>query len=437
MPTTKISQPTTHNSQLSRLPDWLNRLTTLHSKTIDLGLTRIKEVATNLSPPFAKGGREDLTDFSIPVITVAGTNGKGSTVAMLAAIYQAAGYRVATYTSPHLLDFRERLQIQNEMLDEATWCEAFAYIDAVRGEVSLTFFEFTTLAALWILQNKELDVIILEVGLGGRLDAVNIVDPTISVITTIDFDHMEYLGDTREAIGREKAGIFRANKPAVCGDFDTPDSVRETAAQLGTELFCQGKNFHHTQHEQQWTWQTQNLTLENLPVPALPLQNAATVLQVIHLLQAQLPVTRTAIDQGLRAAKLAGRMQWLKTHIPTVVDVAHNPHAARLLATQLAAVQPQPRHWYAVVGMLKDKDIAGTLKPLMPLIKAWYVGSLTGERGASAEQLHTILQQEQQAAQTFASPQEAYQKVLQAASEKDAIIVFGSFHTVAEVLQTK
>lgn len=399
----------------------------MHPNSIDLGLERISQVAQKLG----------LQVFTTPVITLAGTNGKGSSAAMLAAIYTAAGYRTAVYTSPHLLLFTERLHIQNQPLPESRWCAAFAHIDKGRANVSLTYFEFVTLAALLLIQQHALDVIILEVGMGGRLDAVNIVPADLAIITSIALDHVEYLGSDREAIGYEKAGIFRSRTPAVCGDPNVPKSVIAAARKLASPLFCQQRDFFYTQlNEQLWRWHNHHTCLAPLPVPALPLQNAATILQAIDLLQAQLPVSVAAITGGLAKACLKGRMQRLAAPMHTILDVTHNPHAAHLLASNLAAIQPQPAHWHAVVGMLKDKDISGTLAPLGPLISHWYLASLTGERGATALLLQQALASLGiiSTTQSFETPALAYQQAVAKALENDAIIVFGSFYTVADVL---
>tara|TARA_R110000868_G_scaffold410505_4_gene698880 strand:+ start:125108 stop:126352 length:1245 start_codon:yes stop_codon:yes gene_type:complete len=406
----------------TNLNQWLSWLEQAHPKSIDLGLDRIGQVAESLQ----------LKQFPIPVITVAGTNGKGSSVAMLTSIYQAAGYHTATYISPHLIDFRERVQIDGEMLSEKQWCDAMQTIDDVRGDVSLSYFEFTVLAGLLLIQQHQdqLDVIILEVGLGGRLDAINIIEPDVAVITTIELDHVDYLGDTRELIGREKAGIFRANKPAVCGDFDVPNSVKAYAQQLNATLYCQAKDFSYQEHDQAWTWKNQQIELVSLPRPALPLQNAATVLQAIDLLQHGLPVTKSAMVQGLQQARAPGRFHILDGEVKTILDVAHNPHAAKYLATRLRQL-PHAR-CLAVMGMLNTKDIANTLLPLQSVVDAWYVAPLDN---ANTVTTATFAEHLTNAVSEHETITQAYQQALTDAQNDDIILVCGSFYAVSEIMR--
>ncbi len=414
---------------------WLSYLETCHPKTIDLGLQRIRVVAERLN----------VLHFNYPIITVAGTNGKGSCVALMQAILTAAGYRVGAYTSPHLIDYNERIQIVGKYVSDDALCEAFQRIEKERGEISLTYFEFATLAALLLFKQVPLDVIILEVGLGGRLDAVNCVDADIAVISMIDLDHMEWLGYTREQIAKEKAGIMRPNKPCVFGDFIDSASVAKQAALLNTTLYRQGQQFDYKKQLSTWTWQSQQQTLMNLPLPGIDLQNAATVLQVIELLANKFFITRSAIEKGLKSVFLRGRFQKIETaenltakSIQLILDVAHNPAGGRCLAKRLAK-EPCNGKTYAVVGMLADKDITQTLAPLVDLIDKWYLADLAASRGAMAIQLHSCLlnlNQHASSIYSLSSPVLAVQKAYQAAQKGDRILIFGSFHTVGLVLET-
>ncbi|MBL4647585.1 MAG: bifunctional tetrahydrofolate synthase/dihydrofolate synthase [Gammaproteobacteria bacterium] len=413
--------------------DWLTWLEQQYPKEIDLSLERIAQVAKQLQ----------LTTFPFPVITVAGTNGKGSSVAMLAAIYQAAGYRVATTTSPHLLRFTERMCINGQELSEDRWCEAFSNVVDACHEIKPTYFEYAILASLWLMQQayqqQGLDVIILEVGLGGRFDAVNVVEPDIAVVTSIAIDHVRFLGDNRESIGREKAGIFRANKPAVCGEPDVPDTIYDMANQLSAPLFCQGKDFSYTIQEDSWSWQNNHGKITTLPLPQLPIQNASTVLQTIDLLQQRLPVKRAAIKEGLALAHVPGRFQIVEGDgdVQTVLDVAHNPHSAEYLQQKLVTYGQPVKRLFAVVAMLQDKDILGTLSALQHSFHTWYAAGLPQQRrGASEQTIKQTLEQLSVAnIQSFATVAQAYQQAQAVAQPGDAIIVFGSFYTVAEILR--
>lgn len=407
--------------RFEQLSDWLNWLAELHPKNIDLGLTRVTAVAQRLQ----------LCEFSPPVMMIAGTNGKGSSIAMLNSIYQAAGYRVASMTSPHIIDFRERVQINSQLLSQQDWCQALQYVDQHR-DCSLTYFEFTVLAGLYLIaqRQQQLDVIILEIGLGGRLDAVNVVQPDLSIITTIDFDHQAYLGNTREAIGREKAGIMRAHKPVICGDRQVPNSVIAHAQQLSSILFCQAREFDYDDLGNCWRWYNTDSELCDLPKPALPMQNAATVLQAINLLQARLPVASNDLRHALATVSLTGRFQRLVKPHPTILDVAHNPQASQYLADKLRQSNVCYR---AVVGMLNTKDISATLSPLLAVIEHWYCAPLANQNSVSAESIVALLDNRQ--AITADSIRCAYQLAIADAQKHDIIVVFGSFYSVAEVLQ--
>lgn len=404
--------------QSQSLDDWLSYLERIHPVNIELGLERVGQVADRLQ----------LRRLPSLVITVAGTNGKGSTCALLEAMLQAAGYRVGVYSSPHLLRYQERVRIGGQELSEPAWCQAFAAVEAARGDISLTFFEFGTLAALWLFRAHRPDVVLLEVGLGGRLDATNLVDAELAVVTSIALDHCDWLGDTREAIAREKAGIARAGKPVISGEPQPPVTLAETVRQCGARLLQVGEDFCYARRDQGWDYRGPRWQLEGLPCPVLPLANAATALAVLE--QCPLVVPEAAIREGLHQARLPGRMQRLRERPQVLVDVAHNPHAAHYLASQLAQMPVHGRR-LAVVGMLKDKDIRQTLAQLAGVIDAWFLTDLAGPRAARAAELAACLAQP---ASCHASVAEAYAAALAAATPDDVVIGFGSFYTVAGIL---
>ncbi len=401
--------------------EWLDYLNSLYPREIDLGLERVASIAK----------KNSLEKFSCPVITVGGTNGKGSVVRFLESIYLAAGYRVAAYTSPHLLRFNERLRINGQEITDDEFVDAFECIEQSRGNQSLTFFEFTTLAALLICQRRTLDVIILEVGLGGRLDAVNIVNSDVAVITSIAIDHTDWLGPDRDSIGREKAGIFREGKPAVCGDPNPPNVVREIAQSLQSPWYGFCEQFSVKIVGANWEWRGPHLSYCQLPLPELKLQNAAMSLMVVDLLQSRVPVTQYAVIRGLKTACLPGRWERATAgSVPVIFDVAHNPQATTYLAEQLSRA-PSEGRTLAVVGMLKDKDIKGSLSPLLPLVSEWYTASLNVPRGASGADLATCLATHGvECCYNFASVETALAVALERCCSNDRILVFGSFYTV-------
>ncbi len=425
-----MSRPTT-------LPAWLAYLETLHPRAIAMGLDRVQAVHARMG-----------TALACPVITVAGTNGKGSTCALLEAMLRAAGYRVGLYTSPHLIRYNERVRIDAR---EATDAELVAALDAVEdartapaaaggAPTPLTYFESGTLAALWLFARAGLDVAILEVGLGGRLDAVNIVDADAAVVTTVDLDHMDYLGPTREAIGREKAGIFRAGRAAVCGDPDPPRSLVDHAAAIGAPLTLMGRDFGYEREATQWQYRGPGGRRFGLPHPALrgahQLGNAATALAALDLVRDRLPVSGGAVREGLVSVSLPGRFQVLPGRPTVVLDVAHNPHAAGVLAAALATMGYH-RETTAVFGMLADKDIAGVVAVLRGAVDRWHVATLPGPRGASGEALAAVLRAggiAPEAIRRFDDVAAAYAAARESAGEADRIIVFGSFLTVAAAL---
>jgi dihydrofolate synthase/folylpolyglutamate synthase len=398
--------------------DWLAFLEGLNIAHIELGLERMGLVA----------GRLGLLRLPSHVITLGGTNGKGTTCALLEAMLSAAGHSVGVYSSPHLLDYRERVRINGESPSEEAFCAAFSAVEQARGDTALTYFEFTTLAALWLFRATAPEVVLLEVGLGGRLDATNVVDSEQTVITTIALDHTDWLGPDREAIGFEKAGIFRTGKAAVCGDPMPPASLLAQAERLGTPLSCVGRDYRWAQQDGGWSFDGLGWRLGGLPLPALPVMNAATALAVLAL--SPFRIGEEAVRTGLRQARLSGRMQQLEPRL--WVDVAHNPESAAYLAGRLAALPVSGRR-LAVVGMLKDKDIAASLAPLSPLVDAWYLAGLGGPRGASADELARL----QPGGRCFDSVAAALQAAQADCGEQDVVIAFGSFYTVAEVLASK
>lgn len=412
------------------LDAWLNWQESLHPSRIDLGLERVGRVAERLG----------LLTPSHLVVTIAGTNGKGSSVAMLDAILRAAGYRVGAYTSPHLLDYRERIRLAGDPVSELRLCEAFDRIDRGRGDLTLSYFEFGTLAAMLLFQSVDLDVALLEVGLGGRLDAVNVQDPDVALVSSIGLDHQNWLGDTREAIGREKAGIMRAGRPAVCADPRPPASVSEYARTTGVRLLQAGHDFGFELRGTRWDWWTRSGNRHiGLPRPALAgdvqVQNASGVLMVLELLRARLPVDRAALEHGLTHVQLAGRLQRLPGPIETILDVAHNPDGVAVLAHQLRD-SPCRGDTIAVMGVLQDKDLPGMLGPLRGLVTRWHVAPVRSSRSRKAEDLAAEIRRMEATGSvtTYPSVADAYASARESARETDRIVVLGSFYTVAEAL---
>ena len=410
------------------LGEWLTFIERQHPKSIALGLERVAEVR----------GRLGVT-AACPVIIVGGTNGKGSTCAMLESILRCAGYRTGLYTSPHLIRYNERVRIDSREVADANHCRAFAAVEAARGDTPLTYFEYATLAAAWLFAQERLDAWILEVGLGGRLDAVNIFDPDCAVLTSVDMDHMDYLGPTREHIGREKAGIFRTGRPAVVADAQPPQSVLDAAASLGANLLLGGRDFGFTADSAQWVYWGPGGKRPALAYPALrgPIQlvNAATAIAALDALRKKIPVTMQDIRRGLAEVESAGRFQMLPGRPSVVLDVAHNPQAARNLAANLADSGFAPQT-HAVFGAMRDKDIAGVVSALSGRITHWHLASLDGPRGSSAAELAEVLRGAgiDTPVDLHASPAVAFAAALLLAGETDKIAVFGSFLTVAAVM---
>lgn len=411
----------------SPLSVWLSYLEHLHSSAIDMGLERVGEVGKilNVLRPAPK------------VITVSGTNGKGTTCHMLESILMASGLKVGVYSSPHLVRYTERVRIQGKELSEDAFCEVFAEIEQARGDISLTFFEYGTLAALKLFQQAQLDVVILEVGLGGRLDATNIVDADIAAITSIALDHTDWLGADREHIGHEKAGIFRANHYAVVGEPDMPHSIAKVANGKQAKLFRRETDWSFVIEGDHWHWRCADCEFDALPIPNIPLANAATAMGVIRCLlksddKVSQAITQQSIVEGMSRAQLPGRFQVISQHPLVIFDVAHNPHAAGYLAEKLSQLpRKSDTKVRIVVGMLGDKDIAGTLACLMPLADNWYVAPLNEFRGASAD----VLAQHLENPSVFESVEAAWKQAMSDANPNDIVVVCGSFHTVAHVME--
>lgn len=408
------------------LDEWLGYLEQLHPSEIELGLTRIGKVAKDL----------DVVDFDARVITVAGTNGKGTTCAFLEEILLQAGYKVGVYSSPHIQRYTERLRINQQEMPAEAHCAAFAEIETLRGETSLSYFEYVTLGCLHILKAEQCDFILLEVGLGGRLDATNVVESDVSVVTTIGIDHIDWLGDDREKIGFEKAGVFRANKPVICGELDAPQSLQHYAQQINADIRYAGKDFQMHLQAGTWDWQGKQ-QITGLPLTLMPMQNAATALAVIEALQLDLCVDllRSAIGQ----AQLAGRLQKVNMDgvVDTYLDVAHNPQSAGYLATQLQQLRQPGGQVFAIVGMLQDKDLSGTFTAINDSIDHYHLIPLHCYRGASQQTLLSHYQASiapQAEVDCFEDMQTAYNAVLSKAKSSDIIIVFGSFYTISDFL---
>ena len=414
------------------LADWLAHCERLHPKTIELTLDRVAAVKARLG-----------IAFGAPTIVVAGTNGKGSTCAMLESIALAAGYRVGLYSKPHLVHFEERCRIGGRSVDAAALLPHFEAVEGARGDISLTYFEFTLLAIASLFAATPLDLVILEVGLGGRVDAVNAFDGDCAVITSIDVDHVEYLGTDRESIGREKAGIMRPRKPAIVSDPVPPHSVIEEAARIGADLRLAGRDFRHSGDRQQWTWSGRDSRYGGLAYPSLrganQVLNASGVLAAFEALREQLPVSAQAIRTGLATVELPGRFQVLPGEPTLVLDVAHNPHAVAALALNLDQMGFFPRT-HAVFGAMRDKDIDAILARMAPHVDHWHFTDLPAARAASAEQIAErfraiAAQGSATTTATHASPADALAAAMSGADPADRIVVFGSFYTVGGVLE--
>lgn len=410
------------------LGEWLAWQETFHHSEIDLGLERVRAVADKLlnRPPL------------YPVITVAGTNGKGSVLAYLQAILNAAGYRTGLFTSPHLVRYNERIAVNGEFASDAELIQAFAAVDGARADTSLTYFEFSALAALHIFESAEVDVGLLEIGMGGRLDAVNIVDPDVAVITNIGLDHQSWLGHDREAIGREKAGVMRSRRPVVCGDPDPPATLLAHAKEIGAELQCVNRDFRYLKQASAWTFQGRAARLENLPLPSLQgdvqVANAALALAALQCLGDRLPVAVGHAQKGLASAVLPGRIQQLGRAPLWVLDVCHNGESARVLANWLAT-HPCRGRTRLVLGMLRDKNVQAVVDALSAQVEEWYLAGLSGARGLPSEALaERVGPGARRVVGAFASVEEACARAAREAGQDDRIVVCGSFHTVGAAL---
>jgi dihydrofolate synthase/folylpolyglutamate synthase len=423
-----MSNPTT-------LPAWLALLESRHAETvINMGLDRVLAVKERLN-----------LSFSCPVIMVAGTNGKGSTCAMLESILMRAGYKVGLYIKPHFLDFNERARVNGELASDEVLVAAFNAVEAARGDTTLTYFEFTTLAIMHLLSGAGMDVVILEVGLGGRLDAVNIVDADVSIVTSVDIDHTDYLGDTREAIGFEKAGIFRAGRTAICSDPVPPQSLIDHAAAIGADLWLMGRDFNYSGDKQQWNYGGRSQRRNSLAYPSLrganQILNASAALAALEALKLELPVGAQEVRTGLVTVELPGRFQVLPGRPTVILDVAHNPHAASALNQNLGNMGFHP-YTYAVFGSMHDKDIDGVIAAMSEHVDHWCLTTLPSPRAASASELAAKVQivQADKAERTiniFEDPASAYANAISRAGENDRIVVFGSFLTVAGVMAAR
>ncbi|HAT30488.1 MAG TPA: bifunctional tetrahydrofolate synthase/dihydrofolate synthase [Janthinobacterium sp.] len=417
------------------LPDWLAMLEQRHSETrINLGLDRVRAVKERLA-----------LRFDCPVIMVAGTNGKGSTCAMLESILLRAGYKVGLYIKPHFLDFNERARVKGNMASDAELVAAFGAVEAVRGDTALTYFEFTTLAIMHLLAGAGLDVVILEVGLGGRLDAVNVIDADVAIVTSVDIDHTDYLGETREEIGFEKAGIFRAGKTAICSDPVPPKSLIAHAEAIGAELWLLGRDFNYSGDKQQWNYGGRTQRRNSLAYPSLrganQILNATAVLAALEALKLTLPVGAQEVRSGLVMVELPGRFQVLPGRPTVILDVAHNPHAASALNQNLGNMGFHP-YTYAVFGSMLDKDIDGVMAAMGEHVDHWCLCDLPSARAASASQLAAKARimlankagSADRSVNIFPDPAAAFANAMSRAGENDRIVVFGSFLTVAGVM---
>lgn len=414
------------------LGEWLAYLEQLHPSAIDMGLERSQNVLARLA----------LGKLAPRVVTVTGTNGKGSTCAFVAAMLRAQGLKVGVYSSPHLLRYNERVLIDGQEASDERLCEAFAAVEAARGEISLTYFEMGTLAAFWLFYQSKLDAVVLEVGLGGRLDTVNVVDADLALVTSIGVDHVDYLGDTRECVAFEKAGIFRAGKPALCGDLDPPQPLLNKAQELAAPLYLRGRDFELASSDAAWHWRGTTadggrVELRDLPLLDLPMENATLALQAYLLMG--LPWDAGQIRQALLDTRITGRLDrrqlnWQGKPVELLLDVGHNPHAAAYLARRLAA-RPLKGRRLAVFGLLADKDLQGVVEPLQGLVDDWAVAPLDTPRSRPAANLANALTNLGASVKSYASVDAALEGQCAQATADDQILLFGSFFCVAQALE--
>jgi dihydrofolate synthase/folylpolyglutamate synthase len=412
------SQLSCPESTRGKLDEWLNYLEQLHPSTIELGLSRCQLVLNRLQLNFTH----------LTTITVAGTNGKGTTCRFIEMALLAKGKKVGVYSSPHLSHYAERVRINDATLSDNCHCHAFSRVEQARQDTLLTYFEFGTLAALCLFAESDLDYLILEVGLGGRLDAVNCISPDIAVITGIDLDHQEWLGDNREAIGREKAGIFRKNGKVVIGDPDPPQSVIDQANQLNCDAIYQGKDFQYEVNDTHWKWQSSGYSeLPDLPLPPIPIQNASTAIAALSLLDEN--VSREKLTVLIPKCQMKGRLHLVQLACSVLFDVAHNPQSCAYLADHIATLTYRRLHF--VCAMMSDKHIAESLIDLLALNAHWYVCDLPTKRAASAEYMQAKVKSSHNSVTAFSSVGDALTSAQNSAGEQDLIVVFGSFVTVS------
>ncbi|NNM00229.1 MAG: bifunctional tetrahydrofolate synthase/dihydrofolate synthase [Gammaproteobacteria bacterium] len=428
-----MSSPLAEPASPRTLGDWLRWQERLHSQEIQLGLERVRAVADRL----------DLLPLPFPVVTVGGTNGKGSSIAILSSILRAAGQRVAVYTSPHLVRYNERIVVDGSEVADDELCAAFELVENRRGDAALTYFEYGTLAALLVFKQAAPDIAVLEVGLGGRLDAVNIVDATVALVTAIDIDHTQWLGDTRDAIAREKAGIFRAGRPAVCSDPDAPAALIETAREVGTPLELLGVEFRYERDGERWHWWSRDREYLDLPLPGLEgeyqLRNAAGALRVLDHLRDVAPVDAAAVVEGLGSVELPGRFQRIDGSPECYLDVAHNDQSAGELARNLVA-KPCAGRTFFLLGMLKDKDARAFVATLNDVADEWHVADLHVARAADRAELERVVSGvagNGKAVLGHANVEAAYAAIAGRTRPGDRIVVTGSFITVSQMMAAR
>lgn len=410
--------------KLNSIEDWLTQVYSVNPFKVEFGLERIKQVLH----------RFPVHQLSTPVITVTGTNGKGSTVAFLAHVLQKSGYNVGCFTSPHVINFNERIQINGQQVSDTALCDAFAEVESYRGDFNITFFEYSFLAALAIFQRADLDIVILEVGVGGLLDAVNCVDNDISVITSIALDHQQWLGQTREEIAANKAGIMRPGKPLVCGDPNPPVAIYSAAERLGSACYISGRDYFYSEEETTWQFKNDELAWDGLAQPHLPMANAATACQVLSVLRTQFPIMEWALRDGIKETRLIGRMQALPNG-KGVMDIAHNPQSVAYLAERLSK-QPVRGKRFAIFGMLADKAMQDSIMPMIDWVDEWHIAVLESERSASLDDMVQSLKTcGVQKINIHTDIGQAYQQLSQSAGADDYIVAFGSFFVVSAILK--
>ena len=410
------------------LDEWLRWQEGLHPTAMDLGLTRVREAAEKMDWPAA----------SIPQITVAGTNGKGSSVSYLEATLTAQGYKVGTYTSPHLVRYNERIRVNGKPVEDGPICEAFQRIDFARGDMTITYFEFGTLAAMDVFHQMAVDVAVMEVGIGGELDAVNIFDADVALITAIDIDHQKWLGSDRETIGLQKAGIMRPKRPVILSDPEPPQSVRDKADEFEAPLYQIGIDYHCLSYDLAWDWIGPDGRLAGLPRPGLrgdfQLNNAAGAIMAMKCLASTLNVSREAIARGLASPGLKGRFETIRTRPEVIVDVGHNPHATKVLAANLD-IHPSQGRTFAVAGLLVEKNVNDAVKPMVPRVDEWFITGLEGPRGDDGSKLAEALSLAgAEHVSRLHDGLSAFEAAMKAAGEQDRVVVFGSFYLVGDVL---